>query len=349
MSDVETAVRIDRLVVRLGGRTVIDGLDLAVGAGEFLVLLGRSGSGKTTLVRTVAGLAPAAAGTIDIFGTRVNDPAPRMPPDRRGLSLMFQNLALWPHMSLMEHVLFAQAAPDRAAAAALLRRLGIGALADRRPGEVSGGERQRAALARALAPAPRLLLLDEPWTSVDRVAGVVLRDLVTALCRERGLTVVMVTHDQEDAFAMGDRVAVLADGRIRQCGPPGEIWCRPADSFVAGFVGRGTLLPAETCGDGRVRTALGEFGAAGALGTPGALALLRPEMLRVDPGGGTLRAVVKSSVCLGGRWRIDLEVRGIRVEADHAERLEQGATIGLALPSDVWLVAPAGDAKDGGS
>jgi thiamine transport system ATP-binding protein len=232
-------LRVEQLAMRYGDTVALDGVDLVVGDGEIVSVLGPSGSGKSTLLRVVAGLEPMAAGRVSWDG---NDLA-GVPPHRRQMGLMFQDHTLFPHRDVLGNVTFGlrmRGMPrpqTEARARELLALVGLAGYEHRRVTELSGGEQQRVALARALAPAPRLLMLDEPLGSLDRALRerlmVELRELFTRL----GLTSVYVTHDHDEAFALADRVAVMHDGRIEQLGVPVEVWERPATEFVARFLG----------------------------------------------------------------------------------------------------------------
>ena len=243
---------LDGVAKRFGAVAALDGLDLTVGEGELLALLGPSGSGKSTALRVVAGLEAADGGRVLIGGRDVTHEAPA----QRDVAMVFQSFALFPHMTVRENIGFGLAA-RRTAAAERERRvreaaevLELGALLDRRPHALSGGERQRVALARALAGRPAVLLMDEPLSNLDAPLRERARAEIRRLHRETGATVVYVTHDQAEALSLGERVAVLEGGRLRQVGEPDEVYERPADSFVARFVGSPpmNLVPARAAG-----------------------------------------------------------------------------------------------------
>ncbi len=217
----------------------VDGVDLKISDGEFLVLLGPSGSGKTTLMRLCAGLERPTEGRIIIDGEVVNDE----PPRGRGIAMVFQSYALYPHKTVFKNIAFPltvegldrQEIKQKVEWAAGL--LGIGHLLDRMPSQISGGERQRVAIARALVRRPRVLLMDEPLSNLDAKVRHTARDELKKFQREIGVTTIYVTHDQSEAMGLGDRIAVMHEGRVRQIGTPEEIYHEPADTFVAGFVG----------------------------------------------------------------------------------------------------------------
>ncbi len=213
-----------------------------------MALLGASGSGKTTLLNLVAGLLTPDSGRILLEGEDLTSLA----PERRGLAYVFQDHALWPHLTALEHLLLVMKEPRKEEALALLERVGLSGLEGRRPHQLSGGQKQRVALARALAAKPRLLLLDEPYSALDPVLREELRLEVAALLQAEGVSALHVTHDPDEALAVADRVAVMEGGRIVQEGPPAEVYARPSSLAAARAFGRLNLLPVEVCG-GQVR------------------------------------------------------------------------------------------------
>jgi multiple sugar transport system ATP-binding protein len=222
-----------------GGVTALDGIDLTIGDGEFFALLGPSGCGKTTLLRTVAGLETATSGTIRIGGTDVTS----LPPGRRDVAMVFQDYALFPHMTVADNIAYplriqkVGKAERRTKAAETAAELGLADHLARRPAQLSGGQQQRAALARAMACHPRVFLFDEPLSNLDARLRLEARTFLKRLQRELGVTTVFVTHDQAEALALADRIAVMERGRIRQLGTPTEVFRRPANTFVASFIG----------------------------------------------------------------------------------------------------------------
>ncbi len=238
-------LEIDRLSKRFGDLAVLDRVSLAVEEGEVLALLGPSGSGKTTFLRLLAGFETAEQGAITVAGREVG----RLRPAERGFGMVFQHYALFPHLSVAGNVAFgleAAGAPRDEIARRVVEVLSLVDLAgfeERRIAELSGGQQQRVALARALAPRPRLLLLDEPLSNLDPALRERTRRELLAAIRQVGITTVLVTHEQEEAFDLGDRVAVLWTGRLQQVGSPEALYREPANRFVAGFVGRSSTLP----------------------------------------------------------------------------------------------------------
>ncbi|MCQ8781056.1 ABC transporter ATP-binding protein [Mangrovibrevibacter kandeliae] len=246
-------LRIEGVKKSFGGNTVVRGFDLSVEKGEFISFLGPSGCGKTTMLRMVAGFETPTAGTISIDGQDVT----AQPPNRRRIGMVFQAYALFPNMSVADNVAFGlkiagmPAAQIRERVAEMLTLIGLRHLADRYPYQLSGGQQQRVALARALAPSPRVLLLDEPLSALDAKIRVSLREEIRALQRKLGITTIFVTHDQEEALSMSDRIVVMNEGRADQIGTPFEIYNRPKTRFVASFVGNLSLLEGEGTGDAR--------------------------------------------------------------------------------------------------
>ena len=233
------------LTVRYGGFTALDAVGLSVRAGEVLALLGPSGCGKTTLLRSVAGFVRPAAGQVLIDGAAVD----MLPPNRRRVGIVFQNYALFPHMTVADNVAYGPRARGEprarvsARVAELLEMVQLSPLRDRRPRQLSGGQQQRVALARALATEPFILLLDEPFAALDRSLRLDMQIEVKRLQRSLGLTAILVTHDQDEAMSVADRVAVMRGGRIEQLGTPVEVYDRPRTPFVAGFIGTTNRLP----------------------------------------------------------------------------------------------------------
>jgi spermidine/putrescine transport system ATP-binding protein len=232
---------------RFGAVRAVDAVSLTVRAGEFLTLLGPSGCGKTTLLRLIAGFESPDAGTVWLGGVDVT----RVPPYRRDVNQVFQSYALFPHLSVRDNIAFGlrmqrlEAAAIAARVAEAVRLVSLEGCEDRRPHELSGGQRQRVALARALAPRPAVLLLDEPLSALDARLRRTMQSELKRLQRQLGTTFVFVTHDQEEALTLSDRIAVIHDGRVEQCGTGPELYHRPASAFVAEFIGHANVLQVE--------------------------------------------------------------------------------------------------------
>lgn len=246
MSEASSAVQLSGVTKRFGNVTAVDAIDLTIDDGEFFALLGPSGCGKTTTLRMIAGLDVPTEGSLQIFGNEVGT----LPPDKRPVNTVFQNYALFPHMSIEANVGFglkmqkvpkAEIGPRVAEAIGLVQLTGM---EKRRPSQLSGGQQQRIALARALVNRPKVLLLDEPLGALDLKLRQGMQEELKSLQREVGITFVFVTHDQEEALTMSDRIAVMDAGRLLQVGSPEEIYEQPANRFVADFIGRSNLLDA---------------------------------------------------------------------------------------------------------
>ncbi len=328
-------VRLQGVVKKHGETTVLHGVDLEIRAGEFFVLLGPSGSGKTTTLRILAGLASVSAGRVLMADADVT----AAEPGARDLAMVFQSYALYPHMTVAENIGFplrmvgtAKEAIARAVADAAAR-VSIGHLLQRRPGQLSGGQQQRVALARAIVRQPKLFLLDEPLSNLDAKLRLETRLELKQLQRALGVTTVYVTHDQEEAMTLADRVAVFMDGRIVQVATPRDIYSRPAQVSVAGFIGTPpmNLVPALWRGD----TAVFE-GVAHPVGastpTPREIILgVRPGELRA--GGDGTEARVEYIEELGDHCIVDLLAgeQRLRLKADGAAAVREGASTHLSF------------------
>ena len=300
------------LTKRFGSLTAIDGLSLDIQEGEFVCLVGPSGCGKTTALRVVAGLEAPTAGRIRSNGRDLTTLAPAA----RGMGMVFQSYALFPNMTAAQNIAFAlgRGAPDkRRRVAEMLELVDLSRFACKRPGELSGGQQQRVAIARALARAPRFLLLDEPLSALDPQIRGRLRNELKSLQRRLGITTLMVTHDQAEALAVADRIAVMRAGRLLQVGTPQEIYDAPADPFTAAFVGAMNLLPATVERDGTVRI-LGALSLAPRPKFPpgsAVLAAIRPELVELSAAPGGFAATVIGSEFQGAFIRLSLAVEGL--------------------------------------
>jgi iron(III) transport system ATP-binding protein len=275
----------------------VNGLSLSVDEGEIVALLGPSGCGKTTTLRLIAGFEAPDAGTVTLRGEVIAAPGRLVPPEARGIGIVFQDYALFPHLSVEDNVAFGLDRLDRAARRArigdVLDLVGLAGFGGRYPHELSGGQQQRVAVARALAPAPALLLLDEPFSNLDADLRAQMRDDVESILRNTGTTAVFVTHDQEEAFTLADRVGVLHQGRVEQLAAPEDVYHRPATQFVAEFVGAADFLPGLVTPEGIV-TELGIFANREALpaGTPVEV-MIRPDDISFTPRADGVGVIIR--------------------------------------------------------
>ena len=275
---------------RFGPTTALSEASLQVEPGEFVAVLGPSGCGKTTALRVLAGFERPDSGSVTIAGREVAGSA-WVPPERRRVGMVFQDYALFPHLDVAANVGFGLPRRDRGARVdEVLELVGLGGLGGRYPDQLSGGQQQRVALARALAPSPSVILLDEPWNAVDPLVRQSLRTEVAAILRRTGVTVLLVTHDREEAFSLADRVALMRDGAIAQVGRPEEIYFAPADRWCAEFVGAANVLEGRTAEAG-VATSLGVFARNG--NGHRSDVLVRPELLGLEVDGRGAGEVVE--------------------------------------------------------
>jgi len=285
---VPPALQLEGIRHRYGGVLAVDGVSVSVAAGEVLCLLGPSGCGKTTVLRIAAGLEPLQEGTIRLSGVTIAGDGVEVPPERRGVGLVFQDYALFPHLDVIDNVAFGltgwTAADRRARADEVLTLVGMGDYAKSFPHELSGGQQQRVALARALAPRPRVVLLDEPYSGLDARLRDRVRDEVLHILKASGSACLMVTHDSEEAMFMADRIAVMRNGRIVQEGTPVELYCEPVDAFVASFFGEVNRIEGVVHGGG-VETPIGVIPARGLQEDTPVTVVVRPEAVSIQPWG----------------------------------------------------------------
>ena len=312
----------------------VDGVDLDVAAGELLTLLGPSGCGKSTLLRLIAGFEDPGAGTIRLFGDDIAGNGRGVPPEQRGVGLVFQQLALFPHLDVAGNVGYGLRRLGRnerkVRVAELLELVDLAGAGSRFPDQLSGGQAQRVALARALAPSPRVVLLDEPFSSLDTTLRASLRGEVRSILRTAGVTAVLVTHDQDEALSLGDRVGVMFDGRIVRHGAPREVYVEPGSPDVASFVGDANRLPGSVRGEVLV-TELGEFPLGGR--REDAVALVRPESVELvpDPDGP---GVVVNVEYYGHDQAVD-----VRLPSGLQVRARLGTTVAFAIGERVRVTA----------
>ncbi len=322
------AVALDGVGFQYPGTSAgVSGLSLDIQPGEFVVCVGPSGCGKTTLLRLIAGFLVPDAGVIRLGGEDVS----ALPTRERECGVVFQSYALFPHMRVWENVAYALrvrgVASDerRRRAAAMLELVGLTGLHDRLPAQLSGGQQQRVALARALVFGPRALLLDEPLSALDAATRVAMRDEIRRIQREQGIATLLITHDQDEALSLADRIVVLRDGRIVQTGTPTDIYDRPADAFVAGFVGRANLLQARVVDGAAVDTPIGRLATVPHGRAAGAAVqlLVRPERIEVASSAGAENAFaveVMRDRFFGAAREVEVRVGGGRLEVHTTAR-----------------------------
>tara|TARA_B100000029_G_scaffold516083_1_gene626785 strand:+ start:2459 stop:3544 length:1086 start_codon:yes stop_codon:yes gene_type:complete len=277
---------VENVSVEIDGDSILDNVSVSVQQGECLVILGPSGCGKTTLLRSLAGLQPISTGKINLYGEVIANQGLHIPPEERNIGMVFQDWALFPHLTVFENVVFGLTRAERRNPSAdiseLLEMVGISSLADRYPSSLSGGEQQRVALARSLAPKPATILLDEPFSSLDIGLRVELRQEVAGLFKQLGVTSVFVTHDQDEAFSLGNQVAVMNNGRIIQQDKPAYLYQHPTDRWVANFVGEACTIKGDALGS-VAQTRLGSinlcFEMRGKVDV-----LIRPEEILIEAG-----------------------------------------------------------------
>ncbi len=315
----EDALRLEGVSHAFDEVLAVDDVSLSVAAGEVVCLLGPSGCGKTTALRIAAGLEPLQRGRVTMAGHEVAGPGRNLPPERRSIGLVFQDYALFPHLSVADNVAFGLrglgAEARRRRVEDCLRQVGMGHAGAAFPHTLSGGQQQRVALARALAPEPKVMLLDEPFSGLDSRLRNQVRDETLHLLKESGAATLMVTHDPEEAMFMADRVAVMRAGKLIQVGWPTDLYFTPADAFVAGFFGEINELRGIVR-DGRVATPFGEVAAPELAEETAVKVLIRPEALRLQPIGseggaqGVGTAKVLASRMLGRSSLVHLSVNG---------------------------------------
>jgi spermidine/putrescine transport system ATP-binding protein len=364
MPESGAAVALVKLMKRFGDAVAVDEIDLDIRAGEFFSLLGPSGCGKTTTLRLIAGFEQPTSGAIELDGVDMA----QTPPHKRPVNTVFQSYALFPHLSVEDNVGYGLRWRSGVTKAVKKRRVNdalelvqlIG-FEKRRPTQLSGGQQQRVALARALVLEPAVLLLDEPLGALDAKLRKALQVQLKALHRDVGITFVYVTHDQEEALTMSDRLAVMDRGQVSQCGTPREVYEEPSNAYVADFLGVANLLdvhcegpvPEGGCcvriGDAKLRAASGDLSLRGA-----AKIVVRPERVQLDDhgarGDNALPGMVDRLVYLGATTQIAVRLPGgvslqaLVTDADDRARLEPGAPVTVVLPPDAVRLLPIGGA-----
>jgi iron(III) transport system ATP-binding protein len=354
MTEQDVSVRLENVGRSFGVTAAVRGISVGVRRGEVLSLVGHSGCGKSTLLRIIAGVETVDEGRVFLGGREVDGQA-FVEPELRNVGFVFQDYALFPHLSVRDNILFGLRRLSRRDAAAsaedMIGRVGIGHLADRFPHTLSGGEQQRVALARALAPRPGIVLMDEPFSNLDQGLRERVRDQTLSLLKSLGTTVVIVTHDPEEALSTGDRVVLMHSGEIVQQGTAHDLYDRPVNAYAAEFFcpsGKVTGLVR----DGRIETPLGWFASPDRLRSGDrATVHIRPHAIRVTLGEGDLDARVVNRAFRGGMDRVQLRIEGLDdpLYADVAERLPQGVeTVRIAiLPDRVLAFGQIGESTAG--
>jgi iron(III) transport system ATP-binding protein len=344
------AVRLDSVTKAFGAVAAVDAIDLVIEPGTLVTLLGPSGCGKTTTLRMIAGLEAPTSGRV-LIG---NQDVTLLPPNERDVSMVFQSYALFPHMTVMENVSYGlrqsnlSREAQRAKAREGLALVGLTGFDDRLPSELSGGQQQRVAVARALVLEPQVLLFDEPLSNLDAKLRRKMRGDIREIQLKLGLTSVYVTHDQEEALAVSDKIVVMNKGRIAQAGTPADLYERPADAFVADFIGSANLVPGEilardkkkrtvTVGLGKAKIVLTDNGIAG----DQVLLVIRPSGVMLDSKPGGLPAKIERATYLGSHWEYTLEAAGqsIFVTQPIGKRFAPGDRVHMELdPAQLAMV-----------
>jgi iron(III) transport system ATP-binding protein len=332
-----------------GSQTVLRGIDLSVAPGEIVCLLGASGCGKTTLLRLAAGLEPLQTGRIELGGQVIAEPGRDVPPERRGVGFVFQDYALFPHLTVAENVAFGLRFAPRGERGwrvmDALARVGLEAFEAAFPHMLSGGQQQRVALARALAPRPAVLLLDEAFASLDARLREQVRDDTLHVLQTSGIATLLVTHDSEEAMFMGDRIALMREGRILQLGPPEQLYFSPADPYVATFLGEVNRLPCRVR-DGLAQTVIGPLPAGNLAEGMAVEVLVRPEGLRLGAASGR-EAEVEACRLLGATTLVHLSMADgaggllhLHARLPPGRRLSRGERVTVAIDPERAFVFP---------
>ncbi len=345
----DPVVSVRRVTKRYGSVLALDHVDLDVAPGELLALLGPSGCGKTTALRLIAGFERPDEGVIRLAGAEVAGGAKFVPPERRRVGIVFQDFALFPHLTVAANLGYGIPRDRKrrdARVGEMLELIGLPELAERYPHELSGGQQQRVALGRALAPEPALVLLDEPFSSLDTALRIRMRAEVREILRVARATAVFVTHDQEEALSLADRIAVMEGGRLLQVAAPAELYARPVDRFVAVFVGDADVLPGTSDGLS-VDTPLGALHVGAGVPTGAVDVVVRPEQLaiRLDGAG---EGIVRGIEYFGHDQLVEVDLAGghrVRSRLGSARVLVPGDRVALAVTGEV-LVFPMADARD---
>lgn len=309
-------LQLEHVAISYGTNKVVEGFDLTLLAGEIGCLLGASGCGKTSVLRAIAGFEPISEGRIDLHEKNVSRPGFSVAPEKRQIGMVFQDFALFPHLTVAENIAFGiRSLPkvqQRERVESLLTLVELQGLGDRYSHALSGGQQQRVALARAMAPKPDLLLLDEPFSSLDTELRGSLATQVRQILKQQGITALLVTHDKSEAFSMADKLGVMDQGRLLQWGCPATLFSRPASLHVADFIGKGATVKVEYLGDGRIAGDVGDWSLVTNLSVASGTSLsllLRPHQVKTDP-TSELKARVLRQIFRGADYLYELQLPG---------------------------------------
>ncbi|WP_027696296.1 ABC transporter ATP-binding protein [Vibrio litoralis] len=352
LESAATALNIQHLTCRYSSSVqsnqattpVLEKLNLAVNQGEIVCLLGASGCGKTTLLKAIAGLLPLASGEMTLNGKVIDDGEHWLPPEQRNIGLIFQDYALFPHLTVAQNVAFGLSEQSKVAQAEMVENMlnlvHLSGLAERYPHQLSGGQQQRVAIARSLACQPDLLLLDEPFSNIDtQVRHELIRD-IRRIFKQQGVTAIFVTHSREEAFAFSDKMAVMNNGVIEQFGSAAQLYYQPSSKFVANFLGGGCYLPAQKLAPSRFDTVLGELQVVSvdsiAVGQ-GCEILLRPQQVLLQLDESSENRVIEQQF-MGDHCRYVVDVQGVQLLGQSHHLLEVGQNVSVTVDCDGALV-----------
>lgn len=350
---IARALTFERLALTIDGVNILRSIDLHIPAGEVIALVGPSGCGKTTLLRVIAGIEQPTAGRLLMDGREIASRAANLEPEARMIGFVFQDYALFPHMSILDNVRFGlrafPAADREAIAMRALNRVGLAKLAQDFPQRLSGGEQQRVALARAIAPRPSVLLMDEPFSNLDRRMRDSVREETMALLREMGTTAIIVTHDPEEAMGVADRIALMNEGRIVQAGTAQELYAQPQSLFAARFFCDINEIPGIIA-NGKAQTVAGIFDAPGLADGTAVSVCIRPELISLKPAGFCMPGRIADTRYLGAVHRVDIAVPGLetplRARVHGAVPAPMNADVGVDIDTAGVVVFAAGEQPD---
>lgn len=339
-----TQLTISNLSSKYDDKAVIEGLSLSLESNEIVALLGPSGCGKTTLLRAIAGLQPICDGEISLGNTVISTPKKSVPSEKRNVGMIFQDYALFPHLSVNDNVAFGLQKLDKSKRQAvvddmlrLVKLLGYG---DRFPHELSGGQQQRVAIARALAYKPQLMLLDEPFSNIDSQSRGEIMQEMRQILKEQGVPAVFVTHSKDEAFAFADKIAIFNEGKIEQIDSGSVLYAQPSSCYVANFMGKTNYLTIESATNEHLNTVLGPLTLNGSdLPIDHNVVMLRPEQIVIDESSAH-RFVVKQAIFAGSHWIYQVAAKAddnVLVEVHSHQRLAQEQELGLTATVHQWV------------